>query len=309
MPVGGTAEPRGPRGRNLRRCQATGDQQTHGAASGVLVTLPSLPPDRPTGPTRGPHRRRRSKPAGEASQVVPRVFGSRGPGSDDRSWRSMMMRVLVTAASRHGATTEIADAIGAALREAGLETSVVPPDEVLTLAGYDAVVLGSAVYMGRWLDPAKQFAARNGAALAARPVWLFSCGPIGDPPKPTEEPVDVAGIREATGARATTGSSRASSTGTASASARRRSSRPSVRRTVTSVRGTRSGTGRPGSSASCRRYRSRRSRPDHGSQPRPSPARARVASVRGHGCALRAWHPEHSRLAEPQGGPDQAGPA
>lgn len=112
-----------------------------------------------------------------------------------------MMRVLVTAASRHGATTEIADAIGAALREAGLETSVVPPDEVLTLAGYDAVVLGSAVYMGRWLDPAKQFAARNGAALAARPVWLFSCGPIGDPPKPTEEPVDVAGIREATGAR------------------------------------------------------------------------------------------------------------
>jgi menaquinone-dependent protoporphyrinogen oxidase len=38
-------------------------------------------------------------------------------------------------------------------------------------------------------------------ALAARPVWLFSSGPIGDPPKPEEDPVDVAEILEATKAR------------------------------------------------------------------------------------------------------------
>jgi menaquinone-dependent protoporphyrinogen oxidase len=32
-------------------------------------------------------------------------------------------------------------------------------------------------------------------------VWLFSSGPIGDPPKPEEDPVDVAGILAATRAR------------------------------------------------------------------------------------------------------------
>lgn len=42
---------------------------------------------------------------------------------------------------------------------------------------------------------------RSGDALAARPVWLFSSGPIGDPPKPEEDPVDVAEIMQATKAR------------------------------------------------------------------------------------------------------------
>jgi menaquinone-dependent protoporphyrinogen oxidase len=32
-------------------------------------------------------------------------------------------------------------------------------------------------------------------------VWLFSSGPVGDPPKPDEGPVDVAGIVAATAAR------------------------------------------------------------------------------------------------------------
>lgn len=111
------------------------------------------------------------------------------------------MRVLVTATSKHGATAEIARAVGEALREAQLEADVLAPDEVDGLEGYDAVVLGSAVYMGRWLDPAKRFVERNRRLLLTRPVWLFSSGPLGDPPKPDEEPVDVAGLREATGAR------------------------------------------------------------------------------------------------------------
>ena len=42
----------------------------------------------------------------------------------------------------------------------------------------------------------------RGAELAGRPVWLFSSGPLGEPPRPTEdEAVDVAGIVAATGAR------------------------------------------------------------------------------------------------------------
>jgi len=101
------------------------------------------------------------------------------------------MRVLVSAASRHGATSEIADAIGRTLAGAGMEVDVVPPDRVASLDGYDAVVLGSGVYMGRWLEPARTFAHRRTRELAARPLWLFSSGPIGTPPKPDEDPADV----------------------------------------------------------------------------------------------------------------------
>jgi len=57
------------------------------------------------------------------------------------------LRVLVSAASRHGATTEIAREIAAALSEAGLEPVVLAPDAVASLEGFDAAVLGSAIYM------------------------------------------------------------------------------------------------------------------------------------------------------------------
>lgn len=111
------------------------------------------------------------------------------------------MKVLVSAASRHGATTEIARTIGETLAEAGLEAVVLPPDAVTTLDGYDAVVLGSGVYLGHWMDAAKNLAERHAAALASRPVWLFSSGPMGEPPTPEEDPVGIAEIIETTHAR------------------------------------------------------------------------------------------------------------
>jgi menaquinone-dependent protoporphyrinogen oxidase len=113
-----------------------------------------------------------------------------------------VMRVLITAATRHGATGEIAAAIAEALRRAaGLEVEVVPPEEVTSIDAYDAVVLGSAVYAGHWLPPARSLVERAAAAWPGRPVWLFSSGPVGDPPKPDEEPVDIAGILATTRAR------------------------------------------------------------------------------------------------------------
>jgi menaquinone-dependent protoporphyrinogen oxidase len=111
------------------------------------------------------------------------------------------MKVLVSAASRHGATAEIASAIGETLTEAGLEAVVLTPDAVTTLDGYDAVILGSGIYVGHWMDTAKNLVERHSAALASRPVWLFSSGPIGEPPKPEEDPADIAEIIEATHAR------------------------------------------------------------------------------------------------------------
>jgi len=110
------------------------------------------------------------------------------------------MKVLVAVSSKHGATGEIARSIGEVLRTAGFEADVTTPESVETLADYDAVVLGSAIYAGRWLEPAKSFAARFEADLKARPVFLFSSGPLGDPPKPSEEPADMLPMMAATGA-------------------------------------------------------------------------------------------------------------
>ena len=110
------------------------------------------------------------------------------------------MKVLISAASKHGSTAAIAAVIAGELGAAGIGTDVIPPGKVVSVAGYDAVVIGSGVYVGKWLDSARGLIEREAAALAARPVWLFSSGPVGDPPLPAAEP-DVVSMIEATGAR------------------------------------------------------------------------------------------------------------
>ncbi len=111
------------------------------------------------------------------------------------------MRVLVTAASKHGATSEIADVIADRLAKQGMDVVQRLPADVTALDGFDAVVLGSGVYAGRWLDAAKQLVDRLGAELRDRQVWVFSSGPLGDPLKPEQDPIDAAAMLEATGAR------------------------------------------------------------------------------------------------------------
>jgi menaquinone-dependent protoporphyrinogen oxidase len=110
------------------------------------------------------------------------------------------MNVLITAATRHGSTMQIARIIGAILQDRGIDTDIVEPDSVSSLADYDGVVLGSAVYMGRWLEPARQVIGRCSGDFVGRTVWLFSSGPLGEPAKPHGEPVDVERMRAATGA-------------------------------------------------------------------------------------------------------------
>jgi menaquinone-dependent protoporphyrinogen oxidase len=109
------------------------------------------------------------------------------------------MKVLVTVATRHGATAEVAAIIARVLRLRGMEATELPPADVVDIEEYDAVVLGSAVYAGRWLAPATSLVERLQPQLAARPVWLFSSGPIGDPPNPLK-PVDVSRVVASTGA-------------------------------------------------------------------------------------------------------------
>lgn len=116
------------------------------------------------------------------------------------------VKVLVSAASKHGATAEIAEAIGRALAGEGYAVTVLPPDQVRSVEDYHGIVLGSAVYTGHWLGPAKDLASRCRDTLAARPVWLFSSGPVGDPSGKmaqgmTQIPVEVPRIRATVGAR------------------------------------------------------------------------------------------------------------
>src|SRR5205823_670481 len=92
-------------------------------------------------------------------------------------------------------------AIGRALEERGMVVTVAPVAGVQGVDGYDAFVIGSAVYAGHWLKPAREFVEHHARLLCTRPVWLFSSGPIGNPPIPREEAVDVEPLVAAVHAR------------------------------------------------------------------------------------------------------------
>lgn len=89
------------------------------------------------------------------------------------------MNVLVAYATRLGSTKAIAERIAGRLETHRLAVAVRAVDAVESLTPYDAVVIGSAVYAGRWLTEATEFVGDLEAALSARPTWLFSSGPVG----------------------------------------------------------------------------------------------------------------------------------
>lgn len=89
------------------------------------------------------------------------------------------MKVLVAYATRHGSTRGIADRIGETLTGAGHQVAVQSVVDVTDVGVYDALVIGSATYLGHWQKDAIALARRVQPALGARPVWLFSSGPLG----------------------------------------------------------------------------------------------------------------------------------
>ena len=119
------------------------------------------------------------------------------------------MCVLVAFASRHGATRELAEHLAGVLADAGRPAEAHPVTEDVELRGYDAAVIGSAAYGGRWLKEAVAFVADHRQALSAMPVWLFSSGPLGHHPatstaaeaRTAAVPRDVPWLQELVGAR------------------------------------------------------------------------------------------------------------
>lgn len=112
--------------------------------------------------------------------------------------------ILVAYATKRESTHEVAEALATRLREHELEVDVRPAAEVGTLAPYSAVVLGGALYAGRWHRDARRYLRRHRAELRRRPVWLFSSGPLGTETEDAKgrdvrvaaTPKDVAGLAE-----------------------------------------------------------------------------------------------------------------
>ncbi|MFE5672111.1 flavodoxin domain-containing protein [Agromyces sp. NPDC056523] len=89
------------------------------------------------------------------------------------------MKVLVAYASKYGATEGIARRIGETLTTRGLDVVVAACKTVNDASGYDAFVVGSAVYEFNWRKAARKFVERNAEVLASKPTWLFASGPLG----------------------------------------------------------------------------------------------------------------------------------
>lgn len=99
----------------------------------------------------------------------------------------MTMRVLVAFASKHRSTQGIAERIGARLGQRGSQVDVRATEDAGELTAYDAFVVGSGVYYGKWMKEAAGFVEHNVGVLSGHPVWLFSVGPLGDQPKPAPQ--------------------------------------------------------------------------------------------------------------------------
>jgi menaquinone-dependent protoporphyrinogen oxidase len=85
----------------------------------------------------------------------------------------MPAHILIAYASKHGATAEVAGAIGETMTAPGVDVAVRPVSEVDDLSPYTAAVVGSPIYSSDWLPEATGFVKRHSRALGAMPAACF----------------------------------------------------------------------------------------------------------------------------------------
>jgi menaquinone-dependent protoporphyrinogen oxidase len=89
----------------------------------------------------------------------------------------MTPRVLVAYATKKGSTREVAEAIAAQLEARGVRTVLQPAHDHVDLSTFDGVVLGGALYTGRWHRDARRFLRRHRRILTTLPVAVYGMGP------------------------------------------------------------------------------------------------------------------------------------
>ena len=92
------------------------------------------------------------------------------------------MKILIAVASRHGGTQGIGTRLRSELCRVGHAADVleIEKDTTADISGYDAYIVGSAVYAGRWMKAGRHFVHDHLIDLRTKPLWLFSSGPLGD---------------------------------------------------------------------------------------------------------------------------------
>jgi menaquinone-dependent protoporphyrinogen oxidase len=89
-----------------------------------------------------------------------------------------LTRVLVAYATRFGSTHEVASAIVHELNAAGLQAQSAEAGSALNPEGFDAFVIGSPMYGGKWMSEAAMFTAIMAERIGSKPVALFSMGTL-----------------------------------------------------------------------------------------------------------------------------------
>jgi menaquinone-dependent protoporphyrinogen oxidase len=88
----------------------------------------------------------------------------------------MSGRILVAYTSRKGSTAEIARALGTELEAGGNTVVVADLKGISSVEGYQAVVIGTPVYMAQIEKAVSDFVSRNREGLLAVPVAAFAVG-------------------------------------------------------------------------------------------------------------------------------------
>jgi len=85
----------------------------------------------------------------------------------------MDKRILIVFAGRYGSTAEVAEAIGQELGQCGAVVEAYPAKDATEISSYDAVIVGSAIYYGKWLPEAVKFVETHKEVLSRIPVVYF----------------------------------------------------------------------------------------------------------------------------------------